>query len=99
MISKRQCCEWNGIHRQVIKVKAHQTTMLAVVWLLPSIIAAVVVHERPLSSLVVWIVQVALITAAIYFWRTEEKRKVTVLEKHLPRRWSHWIDRTMNKQL
>jgi len=73
--------------------------MLAVVWVLPSIVAVVVVRTHLLLSVVVWIVQLVLIAAAIHFWRTEEKKKVTVLERRVPRRWSLWIDRVMNRRL
>lgn len=99
MISKRQWCEWSGIHRQVIKVKAHHTTLLAVVWALPSMVAVVVVQMHLLLSVVVWTIQVVLIAVATHFWRTEEKRRVTVLERRVPRRLSLWIDRVMNRRL
>lgn len=83
-----------GVGRSVIKYHAHALTLFAVFWSLPSglcVMGLVFAIQAPggISSagvgplcalLVAPTVHLWSIIAAIYYWRTERKQKVTILK-------------------
>jgi hypothetical protein len=89
MKPRNKLVECFGLRRMVIKPKAHLFTTLSACWTFFSLLGLFFYSEHRqhhttsadlVAALIIWGLHLLFVALAIYFWLTEKRRKVTVIE-------------------